>query len=730
MRRCTTVAAIPFVVAIAWGAAAPLHAQAPASATLPSVAFTDLTSVDLATCDHLGEISDGLLQFLRCTRVQVEAVCSAVRNLDTLRPQTTCEPLVLRVAAVCRTTSAGVDADVCGTLTNGASLGLLSSREIDCEALTGAAQRTCRAVVTRGAATLPELQVAVRGLCTNPQDASHLCRVARRPGMTTMAIGSVSGGEIRDLVSRGGVAHGAGGVAGGLQESRIINGTLDFFAQRATQEAALFLQRHLTGALCPSNAAEDASRNLLPETCAILHPSGGASVSGVSLLGLPEALRADVESLPSRLPLWLLGLLNVPATDRLRCVVSLAQPALDMLRPGVVLEPATLMSQMGDDARVPAGVDCSEWATTRAALRAVAAVISTIEVARRNGGASASMTDAELNQQIVAAMAGTTNVSPATSIIDSLVTVARAYLALNLTTGNDADRRARVLNFVTALVDAMVASVEAPPPAPAAGGAAAAPADRVSYLQTLRGLLRAAAAVTSQDYQMALREILRIPLWQHLVDDEHVAPEIRELVRGILRFGTLIAAVAAAETTEDVQAALEAASAPLGSYRAYRAPGGAGFISGVVGIEGGAEFILGGQPGASLGVALPIGIEIGGPVPDPLSRTSLNFMLIIFDLGALANARLDGTLNDSGTNGTARADPEVTFLTVLSPGLGLWFGIDDSPFVLGVAAEYLPAGRRVFQCPPGGAACTTSDAADAIRVQALLAIDVPVLQLF
>jgi hypothetical protein len=166
----------------------------------------------------------------------------------------------------------------------------------------------------------------------------------------------------------------------------------------------------------------------------------------------------------------------------------------------------------------------------------------------------------------------------------------------------------------------------------------------------------------------------------------------------------LIGDLAAAKAPADVQAALQAASAPVGSWRLKRQHEFTLTVTAVLGAQAGGEFPLeapGGvklQPGWAAGAMASIGLEAAWRCPNNFSA---GIYLTVLDVGQLAWARITGT--DQGDEATSqnhqtKADvqSDIGFLDVLSPGLFLKLGVGKSPFTIGLGASFAPKLRKYF----------------------------------
>jgi hypothetical protein len=147
-----------------------------------------------------------------------------------------------------------------------------------------------------------------------------------------------------------------------------------------------------------------------------------------------------------------------------------------------------------------------------------------------------------------------------------------------------------------------------------------------------------------------------------------------------IRFLGFAANVAAARSAEEVEQALRAAAAPIGSYRAKRNQAGewgprsasiAGYVGGAAGWERG-----GPSSAAHVGASVPFGLELSWGVP----FGAFSFFAPVLDLGTVASMRVGGD--------DVEAMPEIGFRQVFAPGLFLMIhGSRDLPLTFGVGVQ-------------------------------------------
>ncbi|MFO0586075.1 MAG: hypothetical protein U0441_00980 [Polyangiaceae bacterium] len=509
-------------------------------------------------------------------------------------------------------------------------------------------------------------------------------------------------GALNDILNASGHAFGA--AAATNSTSLILNGMTDFFLARAQQELVLFLRDRLVGDLCDKGPWE----RLLPATCEALAP-GGTTSSSATLLGLPTALRNDLDRLP-------IGLFDVavPASP-FACVARAAIGLAEPLRQGVSLSRA--LKGLPQDAPHSCDGQAAVWQEVRAAAGLAGAYLAKVE-----GGAGLTQDDLKLLLGQFAAGLPTpaSGAAPDVKWLEAMVPkVDRMLAAL--------DRVRKQSSSDTAIREALIATYDVVGDVLAHAAESSSNATLKKLTGDVRGSVSAAEAFASRDYTTAVLRLFSIPSLKTIFDGADVPEDTKKLLAGLTRHAQLVAALAQAKTPEEAQKALESAAAPLGSYREYRRRSGAGFLGAMLGISGGYEISPDpkGTSGAVIAPFLPVGLEIGLTPP---SASSLNLMFSVIDIGGLASARLsDQTGGSSGKDKQAKVVPDPNFLSVFAPGVTLAWGISDSPFVLGLGATFAPAQRPFFACT---GTCGQTETLATIRVHAFVGIDLPVLPLF
>lgn len=242
-------------------------------------------------------------------------------------------------------------------------------------------------------------------------------------------------------------------------------------------------------------------------------------------------------------------------------------------------------------------------------------------------------------------------------------------------------------------------------------------------------------AVDEQRYGVAISELVDLL--------KKILPQSPALDK-IMQYGTFMVTIVSAETSEELQAALESAALPVGSYRIKRQNYGNIAVQSYAGLFGGYEMLRNNQvaddrKGAgTVGFTAPIGISFSrglrktfsGTV-DPKFRQNLSYVddngdtvvlrgssislfVSVIDLGAVVSFRIQ---NDSTPL------PELTWKNFLAPGGFIVYGFRNSPLSLGIGGQYGPQLRSISATDSTGA--TAQITSSAWRVNAFLAVDIP-----
>ena len=219
---------------------------------------------------------------------------------------------------------------------------------------------------------------------------------------------------------------------------------------------------------------------------------------------------------------------------------------------------------------------------------------------------------------------------------------------------------------------------------------------------------------TMKNYASIALEVLS--LFDLLIKEE----DRDEIYDQFVKYLTLFADVAQAESGDEVKEILETAILPVGSYRIKRSTMFSSSIGSLPGVTGGNEWVYydgDAQDAAAFGGYMPIGVDLswsGGDEEGQKSVFSVYFNVL--DLGNLLSYRV----NNGEISGQA---PEVRFEDVFAPGLYLNYGLKNTPVNFGAGGQ-LAAKLRDFQ---EGEAVIDDQPTFALR--AFVAVDIPMFTL-
>lgn len=185
-------------------------------------------------------------------------------------------------------------------------------------------------------------------------------------------------------------------------------------------------------------------------------------------------------------------------------------------------------------------------------------------------------------------------------------------------------------------------------------------------------------------------------------------PERWEMTRVLL----LLANLLEAEDASEIRAAIESIAAPIGSFAAKRRPAPYVMLGAYVGGRISCEWsqcVSEHERADYLGVALPIGLEVGHGFGSGMTRSNVGFFMSPIDLGLVAQYRLDGS---------STVDPsKIRWWNLIAPSFYVVAAVPfDFPLSIASGVQYVPAdGSKNLDAT--------------LRVSAFLAIDLPLLQL-
>lgn len=180
----------------------------------------------------------------------------------------------------------------------------------------------------------------------------------------------------------------------------------------------------------------------------------------------------------------------------------------------------------------------------------------------------------------------------------------------------------------------------------------------------------------------------------------------------LLKYGTFVATVVEAKSSQDVSAAISAFALPPGSAAIKKYADFSVTLNAYVGLSLGQEILKNHGSQIFYAVSTPIGVSANWGFK---SYGSLSIMASALDIGALTAFRF----NDDNAN----ALPDLRFENIFAPGGYLVYGVPRYPLAIGIGAQLGPNLRSVTN----GALQTTTSG---WRWGAFIAVDIPMVSIF
>lgn len=190
--------------------------------------------------------------------------------------------------------------------------------------------------------------------------------------------------------------------------------------------------------------------------------------------------------------------------------------------------------------------------------------------------------------------------------------------------------------------------------------------------------------------------------------------------KNLVKYGTFMASVVQAKTSDEVESAIEATVLPAGSARIKRSSCYDISLNAYVGLYYGVERIKNLDPPLVLFQPTPNSAGLTAPIGFALSTGtrigSLSIFLSMIDLGAVASFRF----SDDST----KQIPNVQLKDIFSPGIFLSYGIPEWPISINIGAQIGSNLRTVT--------ATTKDLSKSMyyRYSISLCVDIPIMEIF
>ena len=257
--------------------------------------------------------------------------------------------------------------------------------------------------------------------------------------------------------------------------------------------------------------------------------------------------------------------------------------------------------------------------------------------------------------------------------------------------------------------------------------------DYPPYLKLANSFSELAMDVNAKNYTASINQTVYIyNQIKTLTKDSTAAdkPQVGKFVIVFTRYGSFMAAVATAKTSDDMETAIEAFVLPAGSSSVKRESPVNISLNAYTGLFLGHESIQGISNSHifnSYGLTAPIGISINRGERRLFNpwwgngHSSFSLFISIIDIGAVAAYRF--------RDDTTSQVPKIQLKNILSPGAFLSIGIPKTPLSLNLGAQMGPNLRQIDN---NSTAQPSADASNKIywRYSVSLVVDIPLLNLY
>lgn len=507
--------------------------------------------------------------------------------------------------------------------------------------------------------------------------------------------------------------------AGMSWQTAFVTGLAQFLSDRAQQEVVLWLVEQFQKDLCKS----DATKDLFHETCTLLDPDCGYSDLPPGTI-LAAAIRADIEGLPAAVLTQYAGLKEATAKAIVQIFLEMrsGHPPLELIA-GWSEDQGLINSCTREEDNVACSMVLTGALVAQAGDVAVPNPTATIDDAAKAALAEAkSLMERVCNKISVDETKKTCNkflenldLPRVKALLRAAAGLAQKLDQVNKSGAPAAEKAADVLGAVKLVIDA---------------GAALMPDDVqlghgnkelvVVVWRSVDDGIDATTAMLSGRYADGVRSIVA------LVRD--VAG--KSLPEPLPRYLVMVVDLSNAKTSSDVQAALQAAAAPVGSWRDKRKACSIS-VTGLVGVAGGYERPLATDGGKRVGswsggLMGAVGFDFAFPMGQTWTH---GFFLSVLDVGQLITTPIDPQPGKAATDKSttmAKAGTDFQLVQVFSPGFYYRFGAGKSPFTLGAGFSVAPQ-LRVYETTGASAG---KDLLSMMRFNAFAAVDVTIFPIY
>lgn len=215
--------------------------------------------------------------------------------------------------------------------------------------------------------------------------------------------------------------------------------------------------------------------------------------------------------------------------------------------------------------------------------------------------------------------------------------------------------------------------------------------------------------LVDKNYSLAISNLAG--LVQALVsdtDNKSFANEAQKIKGKLVTYGSFMAAVALAQSPDQVKTALETAAIDVGSSRIKRVNSWNLALNAYLGIGVGYENTGADQSGALINLSTPIGVSLSKSFG---KQHSLSLFGSILDLGPIVTYDFQ--------SGEAATDADLSFADFVAPGAFLFWNVGNTPFTMGFGVQRTTKLRAIGERQGRNT-----------RVLGTFLVDVPVFNLF
>jgi len=513
-------------------------------------------------------------------------------------------------------------------------------------------------------------------------------------------------------------------------QTTAIQGLASFLQQRATDEVAAWLLQDIFNRFCtdtfPVGKGSVHAKDLFPKTCALSQTTIGYGISA----SLGAALRADIESLPIAVTIDFADAKFPGVKASVTPVLAALITAFEQIRSGV--PPLEALAAWSQDAGLatacPSTAGGAAPNPTACGMRLLGTLLAWCGDALKDPNAppDKETVDGLLGQlnAVCRNISGCTPLNPADdAALTTVLTRTQALIAIiKGWSGNSAPSAdtqvSETINLVLDVMDAAVPLIVKMFPTISGITQPVDAAQDTPWSLTEEALRATAEAVAGQGAEAARDLVVLLNKVVTIDSSLKLDPALQAVI-------SLAADLAAAKDAQGVQAALQAATAPIGSWR-YKHQRAAIGLTAYVGVAGGLEMPTTGSLTANpangfFGAFGAVGIDFTAPP----CNWALGGFVSILDVGQLLTLPVNpqaGQNTGTETAKTAQAGGDINILQILSPGFYLHTSLGNTPFTLGAGISFAPL-SRYYQDDATGA----KSPFNMFRVNGFLAVDLNLL---